>query len=198
MKIILASASLARKELFSSLHLKFNVVATAIDEDNIVKNTPQQTLMARSRAKIQEILKNKTRYKNSVIITADSGIILENQLLGKPKDLKEAQKMLSSFSARTHLFGTAFNITFIHSQNNPQLTNYSGYRESKVTFSKLTQEIIKDYLKYSGSKLLSYAGAYSLISTPQNIITKIEGSLTNIIGLPLEDILPVLKRCKVI
>ena len=198
MHLILASSSRARKKLLESLPLKFVVQPSNVNEDTITGSNPRETLIKRAAAKTAEILKNKQYTENSIVITADSGVILDGKLLGKPVDLLQAGKMLFTLSSKQHIFATAVNLTVITQGKNQKIISSKIYRESKVSFTTLTRESIDKYLKYSGNKLLSFAGAYSLIDTPQTFITKIEGSLTNIVGLPLEDILPLITKYRII
>jgi len=198
MRLILASESRARKKLLETTPFKFSVTPTNINEDAIIGKTPKDTLMKRASAKSSAFAKNHPQVKNCVVITADSGVILGKTLFGKPVALPQARKMLLALSSKQHIFATAVNLTIITQNKNQKITSYKIYRETKVKFTKLTSKSVDNYLKYSGNKLLSFAGAYSLIDTPQTFITKTEGSLTNIVGLPLEDILPLITKYQLI
>lgn len=155
------------------------------------------------------------QYNNEdiLILSADSGAILDNELIGKPKTYSEAVNILTKLSNHTHEFVTAvYFFRLCHSERNevksrnlltPGLGMYRSLHSpstcsvsvgmsntSLVTFRKLSLDNIKLYLKVTEYNM--FAGGYA-ISSAQNFITKIEGSISNVIGLPLEEVIPVLR-----
>lgn len=246
MQLILASASEGRKKLLSLLKIPFKIIPSILDEEKIVGKTPLETLKLRARRKGEEVvekiiqlsnypinkLSNKTRRYmlyaiRYLVLSADSGSILDNHLIGKPKDYQDAVRILKTLSGRTHEFVTAvYSIKISIKAGGPSegsqselhkeaLIKYIPYKtrrleardwdtqgtgpeiaSSLVTFRKLTNEEIKLYL--SLSDYTKYAGGYTVSATPQTFITKIEGSISNVIGLPLEKIIPVLRENQLI
>lgn len=210
MILILASASVGRKKLLEQLRIPFEVMVSDVDEEKITGKSPLETLRLRARAKGMEVAKliikstnqqisqstnNKSR--DSVILSADSGAILENKLYGKPKNEDEAIQFLSDFSGKTHTFITAMTLLTLHLEGGIEATPsllpiFDGYDKSLVTFRKMSIVEIKAYLKIT--KYTRYAGGYALFASPQNFITKIEGSLSNVIGLSLEQTIPLLTK----
>lgn len=189
-KLILASSSLGRKKLLSYLKIPFKIIHSDLDEEKTIGKDPLATLRLRSKLKGEtvagKILKKDIKLSH-LIISADSGAILDNRLIGKPKSKVEAVSMLRILSGRTHNFITAINI--IKLQNNITKNILETYDESFVTFRILSPDDIEFYL--SVTDFTRYAGSYALISA-QNFITKVKGSLSNVIGLPLEIVAPVL------
>jgi len=188
-KIILASASQGRKRILKSLGIPFEVVPSNLDEDKITGSNPVEILKTRARAKAETVIKKISNFKfqisNFLIIAADSSVILNGKIYGKPRDKKEARKFLAALSGKTHDFVTA--VCVIQGKK-----VWQAVEITKVTFRKLKMSEIDIFVKRFD--LIKFAGAYSLFDTPQDFIAKIEGSLTNVLGLPLEKLLPVLRE----
>jgi len=186
MKLILASSSTGRRKLLTALKVPFEIVPSEIDEDKINHATPKQTIRLRAKAKAENIYK-KYKRQNVLILAADSMVILKGQTMGKPKDKQEAKLMLKKLSGTTHNFTTAF---YIIVGNSGEI--YKGDEISTITFNKMTDEEIDLYL--SIDDYTKYAGAYSLFDSPQWFVKEVKGSISNIVGLPLEKVIPILKK----
>jgi septum formation protein len=143
--------------------------------------------------KSQQLLREKG---DLIVLSADSGAILDGKIYGKPKDLEHARVMLGTLAGRVQTFITATYIISLTKDiknhiNSTQVvmndtdTNY-------VTFKDMTSEEIDLYLSLTDYK--KYAGSYALYTSPQFFITKIEGSLSSVVGLPLEKVIPVFKK----
>lgn len=208
MHLILASASKGREYLLKQLKIPFEIVHTNLDEEKIVGKSPAETVQLRAKQKCesvveritnQELLSKKlptTNYQppTILILTADTEVILNNQLIGKPKNFDDAVRMLKMLSGKTHEVVTAVYILSLSPKSpklpkSPKKLIYSGNDRSRVTFRRLTDEDIRIYL--SLTEYNKYTGSYALIASPQNFITKIEGSISNVIGLPMEKIIPI-------
>jgi len=189
--LILASQSLGRRELLEYLRVSFKVIATDLDEEKIVAENPLETLKLRARLKAESAAgKTSSSFGTYLILSADSGAILDGKLIGKPKNKKEAVQILQTLSGRTHEFVTAVYILVLDQNRLDNRGSLSKTSSSRVTFRKLTTEDINTYLAVTD--FTRFAGSYALISA-QNFITKIEGSLSNVIGLPLELIIPIFR-----
>ncbi|OGG07948.1 hypothetical protein A3D05_00155 [Candidatus Gottesmanbacteria bacterium RIFCSPHIGHO2_02_FULL_40_24] len=203
-KLILASSSLGREKLLSYLNVPFKIIPSQLDEDKIKGSTPLETIRLRARLKGEDVAgiilnspqispRNPDRY---LIISADSGAIINENLIGKPDDKKEAVSILKMLSGRTHQFITAVYILKVdNSKSNYLKIIQDNYSTSQVTFRDLSDEDIKLYL--SLTDYTRYAAGYRLIGS-QTFITQILGSISNVIGLPLEVIIPVLKKEKLL
>ena len=193
-KLILASSSLGRKRLLDYLRLDYEIVSSDLDEDKIIGKTPVETIALRAKLKGEAVVENQKIRKsnNLIILSADSDAILDDKVLGKPANRSEAVKLLASLSDRTHLFITAVHILKVdHNNSKTNKVIYSGETKSYVTFRKITRAEIEFYLNHTD--FTRFAGRYSLISA-QDFITKVEGSLSNVIGLPLEVVIPILRK----
>lgn len=218
-RIILASQSIGRKKLLEYLKVPFEIVHSTLDEEKIVGPSPIETIRMRARTKGDDVVKQKTynppiklrariehKTKNNkptthhplhitIILSADSGAILDGKLIGKPKDEKDAYRIFRFLSGRTHEFVTATYIVAVASKPGVELAAkkvlLDDVDRSYVTFRTMTDEDIKLYLKLTD--YTKYAGGYA-VSSAQNFITKIEGSISNVIGLPLEKVIPILRK----
>ncbi len=182
--IILASNSPRRRELLAGIGIDFDVrVMPDIDEsypDDI--NTDD---IARHIAHTKAMAYSKEMADNELVITADTVVIVDNEVLGKPHDLKEAQMMLGKLSGRTHRVVTGVCIT---TKKEQRLFDVS----TDVTFKTLTTEETAYYTnKY---KPLDKAGAYGIQEWIGYIgVTGLSGSYFNVMGLPVQRIYNELK-----
>lgn len=197
--IILASQSIGRRTLLEKLGLRFRVMVAQIDEDKITDSDPLKMLRRRATAKAQEITNHPRVYNLaenalSLVITADSMGIYGKKTFGKARDRDEARRILKALMGRTHTFATAVNINLLVADKVKK--TWEKVVKSRVTLRKLSTPELESYLaRYDFSR---FAAGYSLNETPWDLVTKIEGSYTNVIGLPFEVLLPVLRSFKVI
>ncbi len=172
--LILASQSPRRKELLKKIVPEFSIVPADVDEhiDVPIEKLPE----AAALLKAQTI---KKLYPNDDVLGCDTVVIIDNKLLGKPKDEKEAFEMLKELSGREHHVISGF----AYLKGDEVIT---GSTLTVVHFNKLSDELIKEYIK-TGSPM-DKAGAYGIQDSKFNLVSHIEGSLDNVIGLPTEDI----------
>ena len=183
-KIILASASPRRKEILKITGLNFAVCTSDYEEEINLPLRPRELARFLSRKKA-EVVAHK--YKNAVIIAADTFIVFKNRLLGKPRTDKEAEKMLGMLNGKMHSVITGF--TIIDTANNKIL---SRSVETKVYFKKLGVEEISAYV--SSKEPLNKAGAYAIQGLGAVFIKKIDGDFFNVMGLPLCALTESLKK----
>jgi len=204
--IILASQSIGRRYLMDKLCVPFRVVPTNLEEDKIVDNDPKTLIKKRARAKALEIVENARVYSlsqeiDSIVIAADSMAVLGKKVYGKPETRESAKDMLAEIMDKTHTFVTA--TTIIHyGKKNPEdvkleeLKRWEDVTETKVTLRKLSKAELDSYVaRYDLSR---FAAAYALNDIPWDIVTKIDGSYTNVIGLPLDVVLPIFRKLQII
>lgn len=174
-KIILASASPRRKEILKITGLKFSVCVSDYEEDLSLKLNPRELARFLSRKKAETIAH---KYKDTIIIAADTFIVFKNKLLGKPHVDREAEKMLKMLNGKAHSVITGF--TIIDTDSGKKL---SRSVETKVYFKKLSPEEIRAYVR--SKEPLDKAGAYAIQGLGAVFIEKIEGDYFNVVGLPL-------------
>lgn len=175
-RIYLASKSPRRRKLLKQLNIRFKSFSVNLNEIFIEKQSPLQNVLRICKEKMN-LAKNKI--DDGVLITCDTIVVINNEILGKPSDEKDAFKMLKKLSGKTHLVYTAYCI--YNALNKIQITNYE---KTKVTFRKLTDSEILEYIE-TGSPL-DKAGAYGIQDDFGAVFVKrIEGCYYNVVGLPL-------------
>ncbi len=182
--IILASASPRRKEILEKTGLAFKVDAGAYEEE-----TPSG-LRPRSLARFLSAEKAKAvagKYRNALVIAADTFIVFRKSILGKPYTPKEARRMLALLSGRTHSVITGF--TIMDTSTNRKI---SRSVETRVSFRKLERREIESYI--SSGEPLDKAGAYAIQGLGGALVRKIEGDYFNVMGLPLSEMVEALKK----
>lgn len=173
-KIILASASPRRREILTSMGLKFEIIPS--DYDEILEN------LQFSYEKIEDLAYNKAKavLKNittpAIIISADTVVVLENEIIGKPQDEIEAINMLQKLSGKKH-----FVVTSVCAINSITSKKRILSETSYVEFNNLTIQLIENYIKNFNP--LDKAGSYGIQELPEGFVKSIEGSFENIIGL---------------
>jgi septum formation protein len=197
--IILASQSVGRKGLLEKLGVRFRVVVARVDEDAIVDKKPETMIKKRATAKAAEVVNHPRVYsipeeRESLIIAADSMAILGAKTFGKSTDREHTREMLKDLMGKTHTFATAVHIALI--QNNKVKKTWEKTVISKVTFRKLSTIELDSYI--TRFDFTRFAAGYSINEAPWDLVTKIDGSYTNVIGLPFEVLLPILRTLKII
>lgn len=182
-KIVLASTSPQRIMLLKKAGIKFEVIQSNYEEDLTIHKNPHQLTQYLSCEKAKSVAKN---INNSVIIAADTIVSLNNILIGKPKDKKEAKKTLQLLSGKVHLVITGF--TIFDTDTKKTITQSV---ETKVYFKALSEKQIDDYI--ATEEPLNKAGAYGIQGLGKKLIEKIEGDFDNVVGLPLTQLLNNLK-----
>ena len=176
--LILASESPRRRELLGTLGIPFEIRSAKVEELEQAEDACSVSLLPQKNAclKAQAVA---GAYPDAVVLGADTAIVFENQLIGKPRDLEDAHRILEMFSGKTHQVITGIALT--REGNFPFLRQWSEV--SQVTFKTLTPEIIDEYIKKV--HVLDKAGAYAIQECGDMIIADFTGELNNIIGLPL-------------
>lgn len=197
--VILASQSIGRKMLLEKLGVRFRVVVTRVDEDAILDKKPEIMIKKRAAAKAAEVVAHPRVYsipeeRESLIVAADSMAVLGAKTFGKSIDREDTKKMLTQLMGKTHNFVTAVHI--ILAQNNVVKKTWEKTITTKVTFRKMTTVEVESYVaRFDFSR---FAAGYALNEAPWDLVTKVEGSYTNVIGLPFEVLLPILRSLKII
>lgn len=184
MKLVLASASPRRRELMASIGVDFEVVPSDIPEVRGDGESPEEYVARLSREKAQTIAQ---RFPDRWIVAADTTVLLGEQLLEKPVDGEDAERMLTTIAGRTHVVYTGVTL----------LNVATGYHETRVAESEvrmlpLTAGEISWYV--ATGEPLDKAGAYAVQGIGAMFIDSIHGSYTNVVGLPLALLYEMFKR----
>ena len=178
-KVILASNSPRRRELLAGLGLRFEVRVLADIDENYPPTLPA-TQIAKYIAHKKAEANRTIMAKNEMIITADTIVVVDDMVMGKPTDDADAIRMLSTLSGKTHKVITGVCITTLNKQTVFDVT-------TGVTFKTLTDEEINYYITHFHPT--DKAGAYGIQEWIGYIgVTGLEGSYYNVMGLPVQRI----------
>jgi len=183
MDIILASKSPRRREILENTKVRFSVKESQVDEIIKANESPKETVMRLAYEKALHVANNN---EESLVIGADTIVVINNQILGKPKNEEEAYDMIKLLSGKTHYVITGF--ALINLSLNKKVIDCEV---SQVTFKELSEECIKDYLNTKES--LDKAGAYGIQGYGGLLVNNIQGDYFNIVGLPISKISDCLK-----
>ncbi|OGI00038.1 MAG: septum formation protein Maf [Candidatus Melainabacteria bacterium GWF2_32_7] len=187
-KIILASASPRRKELLANLGLKFEVIPSEIEEIIEGKVFSCQLIEQLALDKVMDV-KEKVNYP-AIIIGSDTVVVIDNKILGKPKDKQDAFNMLKMLSGNTHEVISAIAIT--DTETGKTLANSVT---SKVTFKELSNSEINNYI--ATGEPMDKAGAYAIQGIASIFIKSISGCYTNIVGISTYKLVEMLKEFEI-
>jgi len=174
--IYLASKSPRRKKLLKQLGIKFKSISIDLNEEIFDGEHPIQTVKRIALHKFEHAL---LRVNNGILITADTIVVLNKKIIGKPKNKKDAFRILRMLSNKKHVVYTGYVVA-----NLSNLKIIISYEKTFVSFNKLTDKEIKDYID-SGSPM-DKAGAYGIQDDFGAVFVKrIDGCYYNVVGLPL-------------
>ncbi|MBI2354116.1 MAG: septum formation inhibitor Maf [Deltaproteobacteria bacterium] len=182
-KIVLASASPRRSELMALAGIEFSVTPTDICEDVLPGEEPVEHVIRLSRDKARAAA---DKAEGRFFIGADTVVVLDGRIMGKPADEQEAHEMLSALSGRSHDVLTGF--TLLDRETGVCI---SRSVRTEVTFRKLDPQEIRDYIA-SGCPM-DKAGAYAMQGGAVHFVRSIRGSYTNVIGLPMAELYELLQ-----
>ena len=186
-KIILASKSPRRQELLNQIGIPYQVVISKIDEKNVGNMPAEQLVQALAKIKAKAAMKSLPVGEDFLIIGADTIVVLDNKILGKPLNSKDAKNMLKMLSGRMHKVYTGLAI----------LDTKNGFREvfvqeTNVYMKDMTLEEINAYVLTK--EPLDKAGSYGIQGKGGVFIEKIEGDYFSVMGLPIGKLYDCLKR----
>ncbi len=182
-RIILASQSPRRIELLKKIIPIFEVSANHIDEPTFGISVPEQLVTQLSTHKATVTAR---RIASGIVIGADSVVVLDGKILGKPRDRDECYQMLSSLSGRVHEVYTGFTLI-----SKPEDWIMSDYEMTKVKFRSLERWEIEAYM--DSGQPFDKAGAYGIQDDAAVFVESIDGDYYNVVGLPLTKLFLALK-----
>lgn len=188
MQIILASSSKRRQDLLKMINLDYKVIVS--DEEEVVDSslTVLENCQNISYQKALNVLKKVK--EDSIIISCDTVVCKDNELIGKPKDKSEATLMLKKLSGTSHAVYSC--LTVLKVKNQEIIKEYKEVGKGIVYVDNLSNEEIEDWINKSDP--YNKAGGYAIQEEFGKYITKIEGDFYSIVGLPLNKLYQVLKK----
>ena len=182
--IYLASKSPRRKRLLEQLNLRFKVVDIHYNEKFKAGEKPADAV---KRIALEKMERARSIIKNGIIITADTIVVINNRILGKPKNEKDAERILKILSGKTHFVYTGLSLF-----NFKNLKSITCFEKTAVRFRKLDEDEIRSYIS-TGSPM-DKAGAYGIQDDFGAVfVEKINGCYYNVVGLPLTKLYKSLK-----
>jgi septum formation protein len=174
--LILASASPRRKKLLEQIGLAPIIMPCAMEETFDVARTPAENAVELARQKARCVAGG---IDSGIVIGADTIVVLDNRMLGKPANPDDAVSMLEQLSGRTHVVATGFALV-----DRPSGREYTGVELTEVTFRALPRREIEAYV--AGGSPLDKAGSYGIQDDYGAVfVTRIVGCYYNVVGLPL-------------
>ncbi|EQC47423.1 septum formation protein Maf [Bacteriovorax sp. Seq25_V] len=180
--MILASASPRRKELLGWLGVPVKVSPSGVEE--ITEHTIPSEVVADLAALKGRDIKVREANEDSFIVASDTIVVIDDEILGKPKDRAHAREMLLKLSGRKHEVYTAVYMGLGAAEKTFVIC-------SEVTFTKISDEIMDLYLE--GDEALDKAGAYGIQGQGLLFVEKLTGSYSNVVGFPLSDFIREMK-----
>lgn len=181
-KIILASASPRRKELLSRLTEHFECVVSDAQEIKVEKSpTPWLVVMENAALKAKDVFEN---HKDCIVIGADTVVVYDGYILGKPKDKADAFDMLNKLQGKRHYVYTGLYII-------KDGKEFKTFEKTAVNFGSMTAEEIQSYI--DSGEPMDKAGAYGIQGKGSIYIKSVEGDYYNVMGLPLHSLKNALK-----
>ncbi|MBP3038104.1 septum formation inhibitor Maf [Bacillaceae bacterium Marseille-Q3522] len=181
-KLILASSSPRRKILLESLHIPFQVVSSDVDESYSPQMSPEEIVIELAGRKAKAVSK---MYPDSYILGADTVVVFEKAVLGKPKNRTEAFNMLQNLSGQLHQVYTGVSIICLGKQ-------IQFYEKTDVAFWELSEEEMNAYLDTGES--MDKAGGYGIQGYGKLLVKAIKGDYFTVVGLPLSRTIQELKK----
>src|SRR5215204_523568 len=189
-KLILASASPRRAEILTSVGWKFTKDSADIDESERAGESPEDYVQRLAREKAEAVARKHT---DAIVLGADTTVVIDHQIIGKPVDLTDAKRMLKMLSGNWHevLTGVALVKTDPQSAiRNPK--SVVAIQSTRVKFAEMSDEEI-EFLAENGEPL-DKAGAYAVQAQAALFIEGIEGDYWNVVGLPVSLVYELVKK----
>ena len=193
-ELVLASSSQRRRELLSRVGIRFNVIPSNLEEEGIIsveKQKPEIYVQKCAERKVEKVVELVGGDKEIWFLGVDTIVVIDDLILGKPKNREQAEGFLKRLSGKWHQV-----ISGYHLYHYPGGDKVFNMVKSKVWIRRLSQEEINAYIKTD--EPYDKAGGYAVQGIGAGLISEIQGSYTNVVGLPLAELLVDLLRLKVI
>jgi septum formation protein len=188
MKLILASSSPRRAEILRNAGFEFDIQPANVDETRFAGERAEDYVKRLADAKARLIAQYADRSEGpAIMIGADTVVVVEGQILGKPTDAEDARRMLRLLSGRDHDVLTGLSFLSI-----PARMEKAHVESTRVSFLPLSDEDIEDYIRTG--EPFDKAGAYGIQGIGGRFVRRIEGCFFNVMGLPLSRVWSIVTR----
>ncbi len=184
LKLVLASASPRREEILSQLNLKFTIVPAKIDEEKFSNSDPVELVKTLAEEKARSVSR---LVEDAIIIAADTVVVHNDQILGKPAGKLEAKKMLKRLSADQHQV-----ITGVAVLNSNSGESHVDYNITEVKMTALSEQELNNYVETG--EPLDKAGSYAIQGLGGLFVKEIKGSYYSVMGLPIHQLAKLLDK----
>jgi septum formation protein len=181
MRLVLASASARRRELLEAAGVAFVVDPAAVDETRLPDEAPEEYALRVARDKVHA---GRARHPHDAVLGADTIVLIDGAVLGKPATPAEAVAMLKRLSGRSHDVITGVVVAWPGHER-------SVVERTRVRFASLSDADVQDYV--ATGEPMDKAGAYAIQGLAGRFVTSIEGSYSNVVGLPVAAVLQMLR-----
>ncbi len=185
-KLILASGSPRRAEILTAVGWEFEKQVADVDETEFSGEKPEDYVQRLARTKAETVAAN---YKNALVLGADTIVVIDNQIVGKPKDFEDARRMLRMLSGNWHEVLTGIALVKVAEGN---FETKVDLQRTRVKFAEMNDEEI-EFLIEKGEPL-DKAGAYAVQAQAALFIEEITGDYWNVVGLPVNLVYESLKK----
>jgi nucleoside triphosphate pyrophosphatase len=195
--LILASASPRRQELLRNAGISHTVCPANVPEIRRPGETPQEFAMRLAVEKAREVWRKVEKTSSPpFVLGADTVVLIDDLVLGKPENAEDARRMLRLLSARTHQVLTAVCLIG-HPRSSPESGNLEHFEDvrvesTRVSFDELQEEEIREYVEQG--EPMDKAGAYAIQGTASRWVCKLEGDYPNVVGLPVRLVYGMLRQ----
>ena len=203
-KLILASGSPRRAEILTAVGWEFTKDVADIDESEFLNEKPEDYVQRLAREKAEAVAQ---KYTQAIVLGADTTVVIDNQIIGKPVDLDDARRMIKMLAGNWHEVLTGVAIVWKEEEKrrrgeeeigaNSQNLNYKilvGLQRTKVKFAEMSDEEIEFLVQFG--EPLDKAGGYAVQAQAALFIEKIEGDYWNVVGLPISLVYELIKNVK--
>jgi len=182
-KLILASTSPRRAEILRKQRIDFEVISPEDIDEEKISSDPVEHVTQLSRRKVESV---SHKVQEGLILGADTIVVLNGEILGKPMDQADAERILKKLSGKTHRVYTG--LTLMDKKSG---RIFSAYDCTEVKFNELAEEEIRSYI--ATGEPMDKAGAYGIQGMGNFLVNRIKGNLDNVIGLPMQKFKEIVK-----
>ena len=186
--LILASASPRRQEMLSSTGIEFEVIPSGVEEIFLRGESPGEHVNRLARMKARKVAE---QHRGRWVLAADTIVVIDGRVLGKPQDREEAKEMLRLLNNRVHRVITGYCLLRV-----PSRRSREGRVVTRVRFKALSSKEIRWYL--DTGEPFDKAGGYAIQGKAAFMVKEINGSYTNVVGLPLTEVVEALQELRAV
>ncbi len=182
--VVLASASPRRRDMLAAIGLTADVQPADVDESVLPGEAPEAMALRLAAAKADAVARKRS--ERAIVLAADTIVVLDGEILTKPRDPEHAVATLTKLQGREHTVITAFALV----RSDRPAERIVRAVHTRVRFRALSEAVIRDYV--ASGEPLDKAGAYGIQKIGAKLVREVRGSYTNVVGLPLVEVLEAL------